>query len=309
MSPDRLFTSFHREVIMRKPEVFKMACLKDIQRLFGGRDPFYAGFGNRITDAISYRSVNVPSSRIFTIDTQGDLKLELLTGFKSSYIHLNDLVDQMFPPINKTIHEEYNDFNYWKSPMPEIDIPELDEEGPIPTSPKPKPIKPDPNALPKESVLAFTPKPKRGILGSFTSRSSTTSIKSSPSRSPSISSITSLPPNIASSASTPTNELHRTSSSLLSSPPTSPLSLPADDLHEPVQQQQRPRSASSGIMSKVIGGVFSRKSTVQQQQQQQQQVIPPVIDEKKPEDDEEEEEDELYNAEIDDIDLDDIPFI
>jgi len=61
-------------VIMRKPEVFKMACLRDIQRLFGlqttGR--FYAGFGNRITDALSYRSVNVPSSHIFTIDSTGE---------------------------------------------------------------------------------------------------------------------------------------------------------------------------------------------------------------------------------------------
>ncbi|OAD01282.1 hypothetical protein MUCCIDRAFT_127946, partial [Mucor lusitanicus CBS 277.49] len=138
MSPDRLFTSLHREVIMRKPEMFKMACLRDIQRLFGGRDPFYAGFGNRITDAISYRSVSVPSSRIFTIDAQGDVKLELVTGFKSSYVHLNDLVDQIFPPIDKTIQEEYSDYNFWKPPMPEIDIPELEEEGPLPTSPKPK---------------------------------------------------------------------------------------------------------------------------------------------------------------------------
>lgn len=76
------------EVVMRKPEVFKMACLRDIQRLFGEsiRNPFYAGFGNRITDALSYRSVNVPSSRIFTIDSTGEVKLELLelAGYKSS---------------------------------------------------------------------------------------------------------------------------------------------------------------------------------------------------------------------------------
>ncbi|RKP06020.1 Lipin/Ned1/Smp2-domain-containing protein, partial [Thamnocephalis sphaerospora] len=99
MSPDRLFTSFHREVILRKPEVFKMACLRDIKRLFGDEDPFYAGFGNRITDALSYRSVNVPVSRIFTIDSRGDLRRELLTGFLSSYITLNDIVDQIFPPV------------------------------------------------------------------------------------------------------------------------------------------------------------------------------------------------------------------
>jgi phosphatidate phosphatase LPIN len=74
---------------MRKPEVFKMACLRDIQRLFGPaatKGPFYAGFGNRITDALSYRSVNIPSSRIFTIDSTGELKMELLelAGYKSS---------------------------------------------------------------------------------------------------------------------------------------------------------------------------------------------------------------------------------
>ena len=107
MSPDRLLTSLHRyvpfdfsdprprsinkinrEVVLRKPEVFKMACLREIQRLFGesARNPFYSGFGNRITDALSYRSVNVPSARIFTIDSAGEVKMELLelAGYKSS---------------------------------------------------------------------------------------------------------------------------------------------------------------------------------------------------------------------------------
>lgn len=75
---------------MKKPEVFKMACLRDIQRLFGeGGNPFYAGFGNRITDALSYRSVNIPSKRIFTIDSSGEVKMELLevAGYKSSSVH------------------------------------------------------------------------------------------------------------------------------------------------------------------------------------------------------------------------------
>lgn len=73
---------------MKKPEVFKMACLRDIQRLYGPsvKKPFLAGFGNRITDALSYRSVNIPSSRIFTIDSSGEVKMELLelAGYKSS---------------------------------------------------------------------------------------------------------------------------------------------------------------------------------------------------------------------------------
>ncbi|KAI0340913.1 LNS2-domain-containing protein [Trametopsis cervina] len=134
MSPDRLMASLHREVIMRKPEVFKMACLRDIQRLFGpsSRNPFYAGFGNRITDALSYRSVNVPSSRIFTIDSTGEVKMELLelAGYKSSYIHMTDLVDQMFPPINRKWAAEYTDFNYWKTPVVDIQLPDFSPPSP-----------------------------------------------------------------------------------------------------------------------------------------------------------------------------------
>ncbi|KAG2752474.1 LNS2-domain-containing protein [Suillus brevipes Sb2] len=134
MSPDRLMASLHREVIMRKPEVFKMACLRDIQRLFGEspRTPFYAGFGNRITDALSYRSVNVPSARIFTIDSSGEVKMELLelAGYKSSYIHMTDIVDQMFPPIHRKWTAEFTDFNYWKMPVQEFALPDLTPPSP-----------------------------------------------------------------------------------------------------------------------------------------------------------------------------------
>ncbi|KAI9463544.1 LNS2-domain-containing protein [Lactarius psammicola] len=138
MSPDRLMASLHREVIMRKPEVFKMACLRDIQRLFGPATPhpFYAGFGNRITDALSYRSVNIPSSRIFTIDSLGEVKMELLdlVGHKSesvrSYIHMTDLVDQMFPPITHKWDNEFTDSNYWKAPLADFPLPDLTPPSP-----------------------------------------------------------------------------------------------------------------------------------------------------------------------------------
>ncbi len=58
LSPDRLIQAFTREVIQRKPQEFKIQCLKDVKKLFSEvGTPFYAGFGNRITDAMSYRSV------------------------------------------------------------------------------------------------------------------------------------------------------------------------------------------------------------------------------------------------------------
>ncbi|ORY90269.1 Lipin/Ned1/Smp2-domain-containing protein [Leucosporidium creatinivorum] len=159
MSPDRLMASFHREVVLRKPEVFKMACLRDIQRLFHERSPFYAGFGNRITDALSYRSVDVPSSRIFTIDTNGEVKMELLelAGYKSSYIHMTDLVDQMFPPINRKTAPDFTDFNFWRAPVPQFDIPDL------------SPPSPALSARSDSSRLAF---PRLGSIASSLSRRS-----------------------------------------------------------------------------------------------------------------------------------------
>ncbi|WFD30707.1 phosphatidate phosphatase [Malassezia sp. CBS 17886] len=150
MSPDRLIASLHREVIQRKPEVFKMACLRDIARLFGadprhdGTTPFYAGFGNRITDALSYRSVNIPSSRIFTIDANGEVKMELLelAGYKSSYPNMTDLVDQMFPPPTASVPRDaksaaFTDFNYWRDDVLPVDLPPDDQLVSVvqPTSP------------------------------------------------------------------------------------------------------------------------------------------------------------------------------
>lgn len=47
LNPTSLISAFHREVIERKPEQFKIACLSDIKALFP-ENPFYAGYGNRI---------------------------------------------------------------------------------------------------------------------------------------------------------------------------------------------------------------------------------------------------------------------
>lgn len=124
LSPDRTMAALRREIILKKPEVFKMACLTDIKSLFfshpknsgnedaeDDRTPFYAGFGNRITDAISYRSVKIPSHRIFTINPNGEVHMELLelAGYKSSYLHIGELVDQFFPPLK--FISAFND--YW----------------------------------------------------------------------------------------------------------------------------------------------------------------------------------------------------
>ncbi|ODV62147.1 phosphatidate phosphatase PAH1 [Ascoidea rubescens DSM 1968] len=128
LSPDRLMAALKREIILKKPEVFKMACLNDLKNLYGNcyPPPFYAGFGNRITDALSYRSVNIPSSRIFTINPVGEVHMELLelAGYKSSYIHINELVDHFFPPVNidnpLRIDERFTDLVFWRDPLPDL---------------------------------------------------------------------------------------------------------------------------------------------------------------------------------------------
>ncbi|KAJ1937300.1 lipin Ned1 [Linderina pennispora] len=70
---------------------------------------------------MSYRSVNVPVSRICTIDTAGEVKLELLPGYRSSYVKMNDLVDMMFPPLAAKLDPKFNDWEFWKTSLPSID--------------------------------------------------------------------------------------------------------------------------------------------------------------------------------------------
>ena len=76
MSPDRLLHSFKREVIHRRPQEFKIIALRDIKGLFDDEyNPFYAGFGNRITDVVAYRAVGVPTSRIYIINHHGIIQV------------------------------------------------------------------------------------------------------------------------------------------------------------------------------------------------------------------------------------------
>lgn len=127
MSPDRTIAALRREIYLRKPEVFKMACLRDILSLFNHkRDPFYAGFGNRLTDALSYRSVNIPSTRIFTINSNAEVSLDLLTlnKYKNSYVTMRDTVDHFFPPVGLLVTgggEDFTDYNYWREAPLEIE--------------------------------------------------------------------------------------------------------------------------------------------------------------------------------------------
>ena len=127
LSPDRTMAALRREIYLRKPHVFKMATLRDIRNLYGpDKTPFYAGFGNRLTDQISYRTVDVPRNRIFTINSNSEVSLDLLSlnKLKMSYVNINEVVDHYFPPVSTLIKgggEEFTDFRYWRDVPLELD--------------------------------------------------------------------------------------------------------------------------------------------------------------------------------------------
>ena len=99
MSPDGLFTSLKREVIERKPHLLKIPVLSELKNLFPqNTTPFFAGFGNRETDGVAYRYVNIPLNNIFIIDTSSKV-LRLGETQKTSYKLIADKVDEIFPSI------------------------------------------------------------------------------------------------------------------------------------------------------------------------------------------------------------------
>ncbi|KAM6086894.1 phosphatidate phosphatase LPIN2 isoform 1-T1 [Chlamydotis macqueenii] len=131
LSPSSLFSAFHREVIEKKPEKFKIECLNDIKNLFApSKQPFYAAFGNRPNDVYAYMQVGVPDCRIFTVNPKGELIQERTKGNKSSYYRLSELVEHVFPLLNKEQSSafpcpEFSSFCYWREPLPELDMDDL----------------------------------------------------------------------------------------------------------------------------------------------------------------------------------------
>ncbi|KAK8448025.1 hypothetical protein SEVIR_8G201800v4 [Setaria viridis] len=123
ISPDGLFPSLYREVIRRAPHEFKISCLEAIKDLFPpDSNPFYAGFGNRDTDELSYLKVGIPMGKIFIINPKGEVAVNRRVDTKS-YTSLHALVHGMFPPISSSSEQEdYNTWNYWKMPLPDVDL-------------------------------------------------------------------------------------------------------------------------------------------------------------------------------------------
>ncbi|NXX49677.1 LPIN1 phosphatase, partial [Tricholaema leucomelas] len=125
LSPSSLFSAFHREVIEKKPEKFKVQCLTDIKNLFyPNTEPFYAAFGNRPADVYSYKQVGVSLNRIFTVNPKGELIQEHAKTNISSYVRLCEVVDHIFPLLKRSnssdfpCSDTYSQFTFWREPLP-----------------------------------------------------------------------------------------------------------------------------------------------------------------------------------------------
>lgn len=118
-NPDGVLEAIYQEIILKKPEEFKISCLRQIKNLFNGKNPYIAGFGNRITDVVTYKAMGIPENRIYTINGLGQIQAEYSKATVGTYHTINEFIDSIFPPINtdESVHlsHRFNNFNWWRA--------------------------------------------------------------------------------------------------------------------------------------------------------------------------------------------------
>jgi phosphatidate phosphatase LPIN len=139
LSSLRLAESFKVEVIDRRPHEFKILALRNVRLLFsifgkdGGllsqRNPFYAGFGNRLSDVLAYRTCGVPIGKIFLINHHGKIG-HINTEYMKTYGEMSTIADKMFPPSDAKSNtgHSYSTSKYWARPMFDIEALEAESE-------------------------------------------------------------------------------------------------------------------------------------------------------------------------------------
>ncbi|KAM0903763.1 hypothetical protein ACQ4PT_018462 [Festuca glaucescens] len=73
--------------------------------------------------------MGIPKGKIFIINPKGEVAINSSVDVKS-YTSLHTLVNDMFPPttlveqlvVLLNFLEDYNSWNYWKVPLPDVDL-------------------------------------------------------------------------------------------------------------------------------------------------------------------------------------------
>ena len=95
LNPNQIFSAFKTELITKTAAQIKLICLENIKTLFGDLcSPFYAGFGNRDSDATTYRTMFIPDSHIFLINADG----LIATGQNNTFTYtlMSQIIDDLF---------------------------------------------------------------------------------------------------------------------------------------------------------------------------------------------------------------------
>ena len=99
MDADGIFSSFKKGIIQKQTDLIKILSLLEIKNLFEDDEQhFFAGFGNKETDAIAYRYLGIDLQNIFIINTNSQIK-QLGEKNNTTYKELCDNCDSIFPII------------------------------------------------------------------------------------------------------------------------------------------------------------------------------------------------------------------
>jgi len=101
-APNKTSSSLVREVIIKRPDVFKVSILDCIKSVFPG-NPYVAGWGNRPTDDLSYAKVGVNIDRIFRVNKKGNVSIESCKKFFNSHAHFEEMMEKhnWFPHVTE----------------------------------------------------------------------------------------------------------------------------------------------------------------------------------------------------------------
>ena len=99
MNPTGLIESIQSELVHKTSHLYKIDMLATIKSLFDeSYQPFYAGFGNKSTDAEAYRTVGIRDGHIFITDQAGSIDCENQLPSYLTYKLLLNFMNIYFPP-------------------------------------------------------------------------------------------------------------------------------------------------------------------------------------------------------------------
>merc|ERR1712244_72166 len=93
--------ALYREVVQKRPQDFKIPTLNNVKKAFG-KNPFVGGFGNRDTDAKSYRFFGIAAEKIFIIgmmEKEEKEEEEVIATYIEDYHKIYEDVDEIFPKL------------------------------------------------------------------------------------------------------------------------------------------------------------------------------------------------------------------